>query len=59
MNELIKYDRRPDNLTKEIVETFSTISEISAKSIQTLHSTISLLKLPPEIQAVISLLCRD
>jgi len=53
MNDLIRYDRRPDDLTKEIVETFSTISEIAGKSIRTLFNGLSLLKLLPEIQAAI------
>ena len=49
MNDLIKYDRRPDDLTKEVVETFSTISEIAGKSIKTLFNGFSLLQNPFEI----------
>lgn len=54
MNDLIKYDRRPDDLTQEIVETVSTISEIAGKSIRMLSRTISLLKLPDAIRTAVS-----
>ena len=50
MSDLARYEMKPDTLTKEIVDTVSTISEISGKSIRTLHRTISLLKLVPKIQ---------
>jgi hypothetical protein len=53
MNDLIKFDRRPDDLIKEVVETFSTIGKIAGKSIRTLFNGLSLLKLFPEIQAEI------
>ncbi|MCX5808094.1 MAG: ParB/RepB/Spo0J family partition protein [Proteobacteria bacterium] len=53
MNDLIKYDRRPDDLTQEIVETVSTISEIAGKTVRTLFNGLSLLKLSDEIQAAI------
>ncbi|MCX5811568.1 MAG: ParB/RepB/Spo0J family partition protein [Proteobacteria bacterium] len=53
MNELVNYDRRPEDLSKEIADTVSAISEISGKSIRTLSRTISLLKLSDEIQAAI------
>jgi ParB-like chromosome segregation protein Spo0J len=53
MSELVRYNLKPETLPEEIVLTLRTISEISAKSIQTLHRTISLLKLSPEIQAEI------
>jgi ParB family transcriptional regulator, chromosome partitioning protein len=53
MSELVRYNRKPETLPKEIVTTIVTISEISAKSINTLYNTISLLKLVPKIQDVI------
>jgi len=53
MNELVNYDRRPEDLSNEIADTLSATAEISGKSIRTLSRTISLLKLPPEIQAEI------
>jgi hypothetical protein len=53
MSELVKYNRKPDLLSKETVDTVSTISEIVGKSTRTLLSTISLLKLVPKIQDVI------
>ncbi|OQB67485.1 MAG: Chromosome-partitioning protein Spo0J [Deltaproteobacteria bacterium ADurb.Bin135] len=53
MSELVKYEMKPESLSKEIVDTVSTISQISAKSTRTLLRTISLLKLFPEIQAAI------
>ena len=53
MSELVHYDRRPEDISKEIAETFSAIAEISGKSIQSLYRSISLLKLPDEIQTAI------
>ncbi|MCX5813033.1 MAG: ParB/RepB/Spo0J family partition protein [Proteobacteria bacterium] len=53
MSELAMYNRRPEDLPEEIAITVIAISEISGKSIMTLHRTISLLKLSPEIQAEI------
>ena len=53
MADLVKYEMRPESLTKETVDTLSTISEIVGKSIRTLLCTISLLKLPSEIQTEI------
>ncbi len=53
MSELVRYNLKPETLPEEIVLTVRTISEISAKSIQTLHRTISLLKLSDEIQEAI------
>jgi hypothetical protein len=53
MNELMSYNLRPDSLSKEIADTVSAITEISGKSTRTMLRTISLLKLPPEIQAEI------
>jgi hypothetical protein len=50
MSELVRYEMKPERLAKEIVDTVSTISEISAKSIRTVLRTISLLKLVPKIQ---------
>ncbi|MBA4417823.1 MAG: hypothetical protein C0392_07925 [Syntrophus sp. (in: bacteria)] len=54
MGELVNYDRRPEDLSGEIADTVSAISEISGKSIRTLSRTISLLKLVPKIQDVIA-----
>ena len=53
INELVRYDRRPENLSDEVVDTLSTTAQISGKSIRTLSRTISLLKLSDEIQAAI------
>jgi ParB-like chromosome segregation protein Spo0J len=53
MSELVMYNRRPEDVLEEIALTLRAIMEISAKSMQTLHRTISLLKLSPEIQAEI------
>ncbi|MCX5815907.1 MAG: ParB/RepB/Spo0J family partition protein [Proteobacteria bacterium] len=53
MSDLVKYEMRPESLIKEIVDTLSTTAEISGKSTRTMLRTISLLKLPPEIQAEI------
>ncbi|MCX5808073.1 MAG: ParB/RepB/Spo0J family partition protein [Proteobacteria bacterium] len=53
MSDLVKYEMKPESLLKIIVDTVSTISEISGKSTRTLLRTISLLKLSPEIQAEI------
>jgi hypothetical protein len=53
MNELMSYNRRPDSVSEEIAATFAAILEISGKSIPTLFRTISLLKLPDEIQTEI------
>ncbi len=53
MSDLVRYNRKPETLPEEIVTTVVTISEISAKSINTLFNVISLLKTPPEIQAAI------
>ncbi|MCX5816083.1 MAG: ParB/RepB/Spo0J family partition protein [Proteobacteria bacterium] len=53
MAELVNVQRRPDDLSEEIACTVHAISQISAKSYSTLFRTISLLKLPPEIQAEI------
>ncbi len=54
MSDLVRYNRKPETLPEEIVTTVVTISEISAKSINTLYNTISLLKLVPKIQEAIS-----
>ena len=53
MSELVSYDRRPEDLSKEIADTLSAIAEIAGKSIRTLSRTLSLLKTPPEIQVAI------
>ena len=51
MSDLVSYNRSPDYISQEISITVIEISKIVGKSIITLHRTISLLKLPPEIQA--------
>ena len=43
----------PDVLSDDLVPTVGTILEITGKSIKTLFNGLSLLKLPPEIQAAI------
>ena len=53
MSELVVYERRPEDLPQEIRETFSQISEMAGKTTGTLFNGLSLLKLPPEIQAAI------
>jgi ParB-like chromosome segregation protein Spo0J len=53
MSDLVSYNRRPEDLPEEIADTLSAIAEISGKSTRTLLRMISLLKLPPEIQAAI------
>jgi hypothetical protein len=54
MSELVKYNRKPDTLSNTVVSTVDTIIEISAKAYASLFRTISLLKLVPKIQDVIS-----
>ncbi len=53
MSELVSYDRRPEDLSKEIAETFSATAEIVGKTIRTMYNGLSLLKLPDEMQAAI------
>jgi ParB family transcriptional regulator, chromosome partitioning protein len=53
MNDLTSYNRRPEDVPEEVAFTLKAIIEISGKSIPTLFRTLSLLKLPPEIQAAI------
>jgi hypothetical protein len=53
MSEFVSYDRRPEDLPKEIADTLSAIAEICGKSTRTMLRTISLLKLPDEVQAAI------
>ncbi|MCX5816494.1 MAG: hypothetical protein NTX75_09690 [Proteobacteria bacterium] len=50
---MIRYKLKPDDLSDELVPTVGTNSEITGKSVTTLYNGISLLKLPPEIQAAI------
>jgi len=54
MSELMNYDRRPEDVSKEFAATVAATIEISGKSTRTLHRTMSLLKLVPKIQDVIS-----
>ncbi|MCX5815526.1 MAG: ParB/RepB/Spo0J family partition protein [Proteobacteria bacterium] len=53
MSDLIKYDRKPELVSDELVATVATALQISGKSTKTLFNGLSLLKLPPEIQAEI------
>ena len=53
INELMNYNLKPDSVLKEVTDTLSVIAEISGKSTRTMLRTISLLKLPDEIQAAI------
>ena len=54
MSELTSYNRRPENVPEEVAFTLKAIIEISGKSIPTMFRTISLLKLPSEIQTAVS-----
>ncbi|MCX5806781.1 MAG: hypothetical protein NT010_12090 [Proteobacteria bacterium] len=54
MSDLMKVQLRPDDLPEDVVFTVNTVAQISGKSYPTLFSTISLLKLVPKIQDVIS-----
>jgi ParB family chromosome partitioning protein len=54
INELMNYNLKPEAVSTEVTDTLSVIAKISGKSTRTLLRTISLLKLPPEIQAAIS-----
>jgi ParB family chromosome partitioning protein len=53
MNELMNYDRRSEDVSKEFAATVAATIEISGKSTRTLHRAMSLLKLSPEIQSAI------
>ena len=53
MNELVKVMRAPDYASEDFLCTVHKTAEISAKSYSTMFRTISLLKLPPEIQTEI------
>ncbi|MCX5805824.1 MAG: ParB/RepB/Spo0J family partition protein [Proteobacteria bacterium] len=54
MSELVMYNRRQEDVSKEIAETISAISKIAGKSTRTMLNVISLLKLVPKIQYVIA-----
>ena len=53
INELMNYNRRPEDVPEEIAFTVKAIIEVSGKSIPTLFRTISLLKNSDEIQMAI------
>jgi len=53
MSELVNYDRGSKYATEEFSATVAEILKISAKSTKTLFNGLSLLKLPPAIQAAI------
>jgi len=50
VNTMILVERDPDRVKKEVVDTVSTIMNISGKSLRSVQRTCSLLKLPEEIQ---------
>ncbi|MCX5807324.1 MAG: ParB/RepB/Spo0J family partition protein [Proteobacteria bacterium] len=54
MSDLMKVQFRPDDLPEDVVFTVNTVAQISGKYYPTLFRTISLLKLVPKIQDVIS-----
>jgi len=54
MSELVGYKLKPDDPSNLLTPTVGVIFKITGKSITTLFNTISLLKLPPEIQLAIS-----
>jgi hypothetical protein len=53
MSELVNYNRSPECVSEDFSANVAEKSEISVKSIRTLHRTISLLKLVSKIQDVI------
>ena len=53
MSELVSYKLKPDDPSNLLTPTVGVITKITGKSITTLFNTISLLKLPDEIQAAI------
>jgi len=53
MSDLIKYNRKPDTLSEAMVSTLDTIMKISGKAYTSMFRTMSLLKLPDQIQAAI------
>ncbi|MCX5818143.1 MAG: hypothetical protein NTX75_18170 [Proteobacteria bacterium] len=50
-SSLVEYNRKPDTLSEAAVSTLDTAIEISGKAYASLFRTISILKLPSEIQA--------
>lgn len=54
MADMVNNERRPEDLSKEVAETFSAIAEISGKSTRTLSRMLSLINLPDYIRAAIS-----
>ncbi|MDO9537599.1 MAG: hypothetical protein Q7J68_04700, partial [Thermoplasmata archaeon] len=53
MSDLIKYDRKPELVSDELVATVATALQISGKSTKTMFNGLSLLKNSDEIQAAI------
>jgi len=53
MSELVNYDKKPEDLSKEIAETVSAIVVIVVKTTRTVFNGLSILKTPDEIQAAI------
>ncbi|MCX5807996.1 MAG: ParB/RepB/Spo0J family partition protein [Proteobacteria bacterium] len=53
MSELVTYNRRREDAPEAFASTVDAIMEISGKAYTSLFRTLSLLKLPPEIQAEI------
>jgi len=54
MSDLVMYNRRPESLPEQFASTVDAIIQISGKAYTSLFRTISLLKLVPKIQDVIS-----
>ncbi|MCX5811438.1 MAG: ParB/RepB/Spo0J family partition protein [Proteobacteria bacterium] len=54
INELMNYNLKPEKVSETMTETVSVISKIAGKSTRTMLNVISLLKLVPKIQEVIS-----
>jgi ParB family transcriptional regulator, chromosome partitioning protein len=52
--DLVKYNMKPDSLPQEVVETVSTVTQISGKTARTLFNGLSLLKLPDPIRPAVS-----
>jgi ParB family transcriptional regulator, chromosome partitioning protein len=50
---LVKYNRRPEDVSGNVAATFAAISKISGKAIRALYDTLSLLKLEDEIKDAI------
>jgi ParB-like chromosome segregation protein Spo0J len=54
MNDLVRYERRREDIPEEIACTVQAICQITVKSVSTLFRTLSLLKLPRDIQRAVA-----